>query len=89
MGILALLGLVSAHFDIQQEARTEGDVLYGRIVTGINAGIAVVTPAHYIRRLLEREDVVEDGAKYRGRPSPDLAATFDVYEPPDAITNNP
>ncbi|HUJ07631.1 MAG TPA: hypothetical protein VLX31_16100 [Streptosporangiaceae bacterium] len=77
-GVLALLGLVSAHFDIEQEARTLGDVV-GKIFLGVNAGIAVVTPAHYIRRLIEREDVVEDGARYNGRPSPELAATFDVY----------
>lgn len=87
MGILALLGLVSAHFGIKQEARTEGDIL-GRVITDINAGIAVVTPAHYIRRLLEREDVVEDGEKYRGRPSPELAATFDVYDPSEPATGN-
>jgi hypothetical protein len=45
MGVLALLGLVSAHFGIKQEAQTEGDI-FGRVVTDINAGIAVVTPAH-------------------------------------------
>ncbi len=84
MGVLALLGLVSAHFGIKQEARTEGDVLIGRIITDINAGIAVVTPAHYIRRLLEREDVIEDREKYGAPQSPDLAATFDVYDPSGA-----
>ncbi len=77
-GVLALLGLVSAHFDIEKEARTAGDV-YGKILMDINAGIAVVTPAHFIRRLLERDDVVEENAKYGGRPAPELAATFDIY----------
>ena len=79
MGVLALLGLVSAHFDIRQEARTTGDIL-GRVTTDINAGMAVVTPAHYIRRLLEREDVVEDPEKHRESPSPTLPATFDVVD---------
>jgi hypothetical protein len=87
-GVLALLGLVSAHFDIRQEARTEGDVILGRIITDINAGIAVVTPAHYIRRLLEREDVIEDREKYGAPQSPELAATFDVYDPSGTVTGN-
>ena len=84
MGILALLGLVSAHFGIKQEAQTEGDI-FGRVITDINADIAVVTPAHYIRRLLERDDVLEDNEKYRGRPSPELAATFDVIRENDSF----
>lgn len=88
MGILALLGLVSAHFGIKQVARTEGDI-FGRVITDMNAGIAIVTPAHYIRRLLSREDVVEDGEKYRDRPSPELAATFDMANPSDQAMGNP
>ena len=87
IGVLALLGLVSAHFDISQEAKTQGDVI-GKIFTDVNAGMAVVTPAHFIRRLLEREDVMEDRQKYEG-PSPELAATFDVYDPEDTITVRP
>jgi hypothetical protein len=55
----ALLGLVSAHFDIERLAKTQGDI-QGSVRTGVNAGIAVVTPAEAIRELLMREDVVAD-----------------------------
>jgi hypothetical protein len=41
------MDLVSAHFDIPQAAETEGDVL-GRVITRLNAGMAVVTP-HPVR----------------------------------------
>src|SRR5215216_4339269 len=75
-GIIALLGLVSAHFDIPQQARTEGDV-FGRVVTNINAGIAVVTPAHCIRELIESEPVKEERDRYRGQDQSQPAATFD------------
>jgi Trypsin-like peptidase domain len=57
--IIALLGLVSGHVNIMQEARTKGDVL-GEIRTAINSGIAVVTPAAAIRELYVRDDVTSD-----------------------------
>lgn len=66
-GFLALLGLVSAHFDIPTEAQTHGDVL-GRVTTRLNSGIAVVTPAHFIRRLVKSEPVMEE-LQERGRGS--------------------
>lgn len=89
MGVLALLGLVSAHFGVLQEAKVEGEV-YGRIMTNVNAGMAVVTPAHYIRRLLDREDVrenvAEDRERHQRRLSAEHAATFDTS---GAVTDNP
>lgn len=54
-----LLGLVSAHFDIEQKAHGTGD-MPAEIRTAINSGIAVVTPASKIIELLEREDVVDE-----------------------------
>lgn len=53
--LYALLGLVSAHYDIGTRARE-----YEDIVTDVNAGIAVVTPSVDIYDLLMREDVVKD-----------------------------
>ena len=58
--IMALLGLVSGHWDIDQKAKTTGDI-FGEIRTAINSGIAAVTPAEAIRELLmDDEDVLED-----------------------------
>lgn len=57
--VFGLLGLVSGHFDIEQEAQTSGDI-FGSITTAINSGIAIVTPADAVRDLLWRDDVVED-----------------------------
>jgi hypothetical protein len=57
--VFGFLGLVSGHFDIEQQAQTTGDIL-GSITTAINSGIAIVTPAEAVRELLLREDVVED-----------------------------
>jgi len=61
--VVALLGLVSGHFDIPQDAVTQGDIM-GRVTTPVNAGIAVVTPAHAIRELLERDDVARAGNQH-------------------------
>lgn len=76
--VIALLGLVSAHFDIPQTAEIEGDVM-GRVTTRGNAGIAVVTPAHVISDLLQREDVVAEKDAYRAKDHghDELAATYD------------
>lgn len=57
--VFGFLGLVSGHFDIEQQAETTGDVL-GSIKTAINSGIAIVTPAEAVRELLWRDDVVDD-----------------------------
>jgi hypothetical protein len=56
--IQGLMGLVSAHFDISVEAKSQEGL--GRIVSEINTGIAIITPGDYILELLEREDVVGD-----------------------------
>jgi len=80
-GILALLGLVTAHFDIERDARTPGDEFFGRVVTSVNAGIAVITPAHFIRELIQGENATEQVEKHLPRRSPELAATLDMYDP--------
>lgn len=57
--VRGFLGMVTGHFDIEQKARTEGDIV-GSIITAINSGIAIVTPAEMIRQLLNRDDVIEE-----------------------------
>jgi hypothetical protein len=57
-----LLGLVSGHFDIKQQAQTTEEIS-GSITTAINSGIAIVTPAEAVHELLWRDDVVEDRQK--------------------------
>jgi hypothetical protein len=54
-----LLGLMSGHLDILQEAETTGDI-GGTVRTKLNSGIAVVTPAEKIRELLMSDGVVAD-----------------------------
>jgi hypothetical protein len=85
-GVIALLGVVSAHFDIPQPAVTEGDVI-GRIVTPLNAGIAVVTPAHEIMNLLQREDVMAERDKYAGSGDEEPVATYDVVRGEELATS--
>jgi hypothetical protein len=55
--ISGLLGLVSAHYNIESEAEKSGDIL-GKVLVQQNSGIAIVTPAEAIRQLLVREDVI-------------------------------
>lgn len=76
---------MSAHFDISQTAEVEGDVL-GRVVTKLNAGIAVVTPAHTIRELISREDVVAERDEYRKKAEDqdEPAATYDYVPDEDS-----
>jgi hypothetical protein len=57
--VFGFLGLVSGHFDIEQQAQTSGDI-FGSITTAINSGIAIVTPAEAVRELLWRDDVAQD-----------------------------
>jgi hypothetical protein len=77
--ILALMGVVSAHFDIPQEAKTKGDVM-GKVITEINAGIAVVTPAHHIKRLIDGDEARAEAAEYREQREPEPAATMDMLD---------
>lgn len=79
--VRALLGLVSAHWNIPVKAQTKGDIL-GRIETDVNAGIAIVTPAEAIRQLLTRADMVKDRDARRKRlesdePTPKLDRASD------------
>jgi hypothetical protein len=54
----ACLGLVSGHFDVPQPVRAPGSA--DEVITvPLNSGLALVTPAHFIRDLLMREDVAE------------------------------
>jgi hypothetical protein len=68
---IALLGLVSGHYDIPTKAKNED------IETALNAGIAVVTPAENIRELLMREDVIDDRRRRAAKEKPP-AATADT-----------
>lgn len=45
-----------------------------------NAGIALVTPAHYIRDLIESDPVREERQKYRNQDQLQPVATFDVVK---------
>lgn len=51
--VMALLGLVSGHFDIPSDAKQANG-----ISTNLNAGIAIITPAEDIRRLLMENPLV-------------------------------
>jgi hypothetical protein len=73
----AVMGLVSAHFDIPTEAELTGDVL-GSVKTPVNSGIAVVTPAHFIRTLLDRDDVRHQAEEFRRLYDPSAPATMDI-----------
>jgi len=80
--ITALLGLVSGHFDIEQEARVEGDIL-GSVMAKSNAGMALVTPAEAIRELLMRDDVAEERkTRVERAQAAKPTATFDSDFPP-------
>jgi hypothetical protein len=56
---MALLGLVSGHWNIDSKAETTGDFV-GEVRTAINSGMAIITPAEAVRELLMRDDVVGD-----------------------------
>jgi hypothetical protein len=83
--LLTLLGVVSAHFDIPKQATTQGD-LFGEVFTDVNAGMAVVTPAHLVRRLIDSEDVREEANEYRDEWATEMAATVDMVEITDTRT---
>lgn len=83
-GLLALLGLVTAHFDIPQEARPRGDD-FSTFEMRLNSGIAVVSPAHKIRELIETEAVQEERRKYRSMEQAQPAATYDTVGFPPRV----
>jgi hypothetical protein len=66
--------LVSAHFNIETPASGYSDV-----ITEINAGIAVITPAKAIRELLIREDLAEERRrKTTNAAEGEPAAAYDI-----------
>jgi hypothetical protein len=79
--MVALLGLVSAHFDIERE--NPGTM--PKQSTKLNSGMAVVTPAENIRELLMRPDVAENRNQRRQKAeNSQPAATLD-----SALDNQP
>lgn len=78
----AVMGLVSAHFDIPTEAELTGDVL-GSVRTPINSGIAVVTPAHFIRALIDSDEVRSEAEEFRRLYDPTAPATMDILSADD------
>jgi hypothetical protein len=76
--LIALLGLVSAHFDIDQEIKG-GDMIGA--TAAINSGVMVVTPAAAIRELLESEDIVEERERYQREIDDEQpAASYDMAQ---------
>jgi len=73
----ALLGLIAGHFNI--EAPTSNRVTQEQLVTKINSGLAIVTPAENIVELLTRDDVVED-KKQRSAAEKQPSATANLAE---------
>lgn len=74
------MGLVSGHYDIEQEAKKIGDIL-GKIQIGLNSGIAFVTPAEAITQLLTRNDMKEFRRKLKAkRDSEQPAPTLDMID---------
>jgi hypothetical protein len=77
--IIALLGLVSGHTDVTAKAQTKTGPT--DIVTRLNSGIAVVTPAEKIRELLMSFKVVSDRAEkaraYRRQKREESVVTSD------------
>lgn len=55
--LVALLGVVVAHFGISEEVKFEGDIA-GRGAVAVNSGMAVVVPASKINELLMLEEFV-------------------------------
>ena len=62
--VTGFMGLISGHYDIEQQARKTGDIL-GEIQYKLNSGIAIVTPAEAVMNLLMREDMVGYREKLR------------------------
>ncbi|MEE8511340.1 MAG: hypothetical protein V3S36_01780 [Acidiferrobacterales bacterium] len=48
-------GLVSAHYDIEQPVREKSGFGFDGVLTDINAGMAIVTPASTLHDLIETE----------------------------------
>jgi len=93
MGVVqGFMGLVSAHYEIPVKAKTEGDIL-GEIRTGINAGMGIITPSHYITELLQRNDVIKDRAQrskeiQKQKDVPTMDNYQDLSECDTSVTRN-
>lgn len=83
-----LLGLVSGHYDIPTKAKDKTRRTLEDIQLGINAGIAIVSPAENIRELLMRDDVVKD-RKERADKIEEPAAVADFAKTPKQRTRAP
>lgn len=56
-----LLGVISSHFDLRENAGLTGEIAeMGTVEVPIHTGVGVVMPAESIENLLNREDVVDD-----------------------------
>jgi hypothetical protein len=84
--IIALLGLVSGHFDIPAKGQSKSEQARSKsgeeeIYTKINAGIAFITPADNIHEMLWREDLQVDRIKrleqIKARERKESPITFD------------
>jgi hypothetical protein len=84
--IIALLGLVSGHFDIPAKSQSKSEQARSKsgeeeIYTKINAGIAFITPADNIHEMLWREDLQVDRIKrleqIKARERKESPITFD------------
>jgi hypothetical protein len=56
--VAAFLGLVTGHFDIPTKTKRGGE--QEDLMTKVNSGMAIVTPAENVRELLMRSDLAED-----------------------------
>ena len=56
--VAGFMGLMTGHYDIPKDAKTTGDM--GKVQVGLNAGIAIVTPAEAVKELLMRSDLVAE-----------------------------
>jgi hypothetical protein len=55
---IAFLGLISGHYDVPTKVKArQTEEAYE---AAVNSGIAIVTPAEFVRELLFRDDVVEE-----------------------------
>jgi hypothetical protein len=55
---IAFLGLVSGHYDVPTKVKVRES--QEAFEAAVNSGIAIITPAEFVRELLFREDVVEE-----------------------------
>jgi hypothetical protein len=58
----ALLGVISGHFDMWDAVRFTGDLAMepGTIEAPLNTGVGVVTPAKFIKELLDMDELADD-----------------------------